>query len=199
MEYSVRERSALCLTLPARRCPWGPPEKRVGFCPTRPGGRAFASCRFRPPDQRSFSDIPRTVPSTGGVRLRRAADPIREVLVNTIGHQELRILGPSVIAFTQPDLIVAQRFAMRRGSVLLMWGAVPDMAVENDEGGASLLLSENIEGMLDAADVIGVADPQYVPSIPDKPGLDVLGEGDAGASLDRDVVVVVDPAEVVEC
>ena len=47
-------------------------------------------------------------------------------------------------------------------------------------------------------DVVGVADPQHVPAVADEARGHVLGEGDARVAFDGDVVVVVDPAEVVE-
>jgi hypothetical protein len=52
--------------------------------------------------------------------------------------------------------------------------------------------------MLDAVNVVGVADAQDVPAVAQEPGRDVLGEGDARVAFDGDVVVVVNPAEVVE-
>src|SRR5215510_9368312 len=52
--------------------------------------------------------------------------------------------------------------------------------------------------MLDAADIVRVADSQYVPSIGDEAGSDILCKRDARISFDRDVVVVPDPAEIVE-
>src|SRR5207247_316570 len=41
-------------------------------------------------------------------------------------------------------------------------------------------------------------DPQNVPSVSQEPGGNVLGEGDARVPFDGDVIVVVDPAELVE-
>ena len=72
------------------------------------------------------------------------------------------------------------------------------MAVENDEGGPGLRLAEDLESVLDAIDVVGIADPQNVPSVTQEPGRYVLREGDARVAFDGDVIVVVDPAEIVE-
>ena len=47
---------------------------------------------------------------------------------------------------------------MRGGGSLLVWGAVADMAVQNNKGGAALRLPEDLEGMLNALDVVGIAD-----------------------------------------
>jgi hypothetical protein len=72
------------------------------------------------------------------------------------------------------------------------------LAVENDERGPPLGLAEHAEGALDEIYVVRVADAQHIPAVAHEPRRDVLGEGDLGAALDGDVVVIVDPAEVVE-
>src|SRR6476660_6972732 len=72
------------------------------------------------------------------------------------------------------------------------------MAVQNDECRATLGLVKDIQRLLDALDVIGIAYAQNVPPVAEEAGGDVLGEGDARVAFDGDVVVVVDPAEVIE-
>ena len=126
------------------------------------------------------------------------ADAGLEMLVDTVRDEELRILGPAVETFGEADFLVAERFAVRFGRVLLVWGTVADVAVQNDEGGPAFRLPENVQGVLDAIDVVGIADAQNIPTVTQEPGGDVLREGDARVSLDGDVVVVVDPTEVVE-
>src|SRR5207245_11471863 len=76
--------------------------------------------------------------------------------------------------------------------------AVADVAVEDDERGAPLRLPEDAERVLDALEVVGVAHAKDVPAVGEKSRGDVLREGKARVALDRDVVVVVDPAQVVE-
>ena len=87
---------------------------------------------------------------------------------------------------------------MRRGGILLMRRAVADVAVQDDEGRAILGLVKDVERVLDPVDVVGIAHPQRVPPVTQEPGRDVLRKGDARVAFDRDVVVVVDPAEVIE-
>jgi hypothetical protein len=72
------------------------------------------------------------------------------------------------------------------------------MAVENHEPRPAPGLPKDPEGVLDTLQIVGVVDPQDIPAITQKPRRDVLGEGDLGAAFDGDVVVVIDPAEVVE-
>src|SRR5208283_2848903 len=98
----------------------------------------------------------------------------------------------------QPDLVLAKRLAMSCGGILLVRRAITNMAVEDDKSGPALSLTENVERVLDALDIVGVADAQHIPPIAEKPGGDVLGEGDARIAFDRDVVVVIEPAEIIE-
>ena len=72
------------------------------------------------------------------------------------------------------------------------------MAIQDDQGGPALGLAEDRERILDAREIVGIADPQHVPVIAEEARRDILGEGDARLALDGDVVVVVDPAQVVE-
>ena len=88
---------------------------------------------------------------------------------------------------------------MCRGSVVLVGErAVADVAVENDEGWAALGLVEDVDRALDALDVVGIADPQDIPAVAEEAGRDILGERDVGLAVDRDAIVVVDPAQVIE-
>src|SRR6267378_1633379 len=52
--------------------------------------------------------------------------------------------------------------------------------------------------MLDAVDIVRVADSQHIPPISEKASSDILSKGDARVAFDRDVVVVPNPAEIVE-
>src|SRR5262249_1862496 len=87
---------------------------------------------------------------------------------------------------------------MSFGSVLLVRRSVPNVGVQNNERGTPLRLPESVKSVFDAIQVVSVADPQHVPTIRQESRHDVFRERDARAPLDRDVVVVVDPAEVVE-
>ena len=54
--------------------------------------------------------------------------------------------------------------------VLLVRGTVADVAVEDEEGGSALRLPEDLQGVLDAIDVVGVPDPQDVPAVTQEAG-----------------------------
>ena len=80
------------------------------------------------------------------------------MLVDAVGHKELRVLWPAVTALREPDLLVPEWLAVGRSSVLSMRGTVADMAVQNDERGAVFSPAKDVEGVLDALDVVGVPD-----------------------------------------
>ena len=126
------------------------------------------------------------------------ADSGREMFVDAVGHEELRVLGPSVAALGEADLLLAERLAVRRGGVLLVWGTVADVAVQDDERRPALRLLEDCRGRARCARCRWRRRPARRSSRKPEPRRDVLREGDARVPLDRDVVVVVDPAEVVQ-
>ena len=131
---------------------------------------------------------------------RQAARPdallkMREYLIR---DQELRIWRPAVMTLRQPDLLLAQRFAVRRARVLLVRRTVGDMAVHDDEGWSIARALERPERTLKHLQVVGVADARDVPAVPDEARGHVIAERQRRIALDGDVVVVVDPTEVIE-
>ena len=64
--------------------------------------------------------------------------------------------------------------------------------------GRPLVLRKTASASSMRSQIVGIADPQHVPAIGEEARRDILGEGDAGLAFDGDVVVVVDPAQVVE-
>ena len=87
---------------------------------------------------------------------------------------------------------------MSCGSVLLVRRAVSDVAVQNDERGTLFRLPESVQRVLDTIEVVGIADSQNVPSVCKESCSDILRECQTCVSLDRDVVVVVNPAKVIQ-
>src|SRR5712672_4397736 len=125
------------------------------------------------------------------------ADPRLKMFINTVRHQEFRVLRPSIAALCKTDLFFAERLAVSIGCVLLVWRTVAYMAVKNDEGRPTCRFPEGFEGVLDAVGIVGVANAQDVPSITQEPGRHVLREGNASVAFDGDVIVVVNPAKMV--
>ena len=81
------------------------------------------------------------------------------MLIDAIGHQKLRLLGPSVSALYKLYLILTQRLAMRLGRVLLVRGSVADVAVQDDQSGPTLRRLEGLNSLMDAGRIVGIAHP----------------------------------------
>ena len=163
-ECSARARSAPRPRRRARRCPWGRRESSAGCGPIRRAARAAASGRSRRRARGIARGRRRTAPpSARRAAAPRAPMPASKCCVHPVGHEELGILRPAIGALGEPDLVLAQRFAVGRGGVDLVRRAVADVAVEDDQGRPALGLAEDRERILDPLEVIGVADPQHVP------------------------------------
>ena len=85
---------------------------------------------------------------------------------------------------------------MGRAGILLVRRAVGDVAVDDDQRRAILHVLERLERPVEHFQIVGVADASDVPSVADEARSNVVAEGPIGVTLDRDLVVVVDPAKV---
>src|SRR5262249_28109890 len=132
-------------------------------------------------------------------RLRTArSDTSGKVFVDAIRNKKLRIFRPAIGALTQADFIVSKGLAMCRGSVLLVRRTVTYMAVQNDERRAVFRFSKSLESMINPLEVVGVAYTQNVPVVGQKSRLHILRESDARLTLNGDMIVVVNPGEIIE-
>src|SRR5437867_4126393 len=158
-------------------------------------------CRFRPLGV-SASKSPALVGNEllpPAARLRAAlADAAVDNLAHPVRDEEPGILWPAISAFREPHFLLAQRLAMSRGRVDLVGRAIADVTVEDDQGRPAFGLAEHRECILDPLEVVRIADPEHVPVIAEEAGRNVLGERDARIALDADMVVVVDPTELIE-
>ena len=132
--------------------------------------------------------------SLGAARTHAA----RELLVNFRRNQKLRVLRPAVVALRHFDLFLTERISVRLRGILHVRSAVADVAVDHDESRSAAGLGERAQRLFDPPDVVRIADAHDIPAVRDEACDHILGEGDRGGSLDGDVVVVVNPAEVVE-
>ena len=123
-------------------------------------------------------------------------DAVTEMLAHAVRDEEFRVLGPAVIALGKLHLVFAERLAVGGAGVLLVRRAIADVAVEDDERRPVVGAGEGRERRLELLGVVGVIDVQDVPTVAAEASADVLGEGDVGPAIDRDVVVVVDPAQI---
>ena len=93
------------------------------------------------------------------------ADAFRQVLAHSVRHKEFTILGPSIVALGQPDLLFAKRLAMSRGAIFLMRRAVPDMAIDYNESWSVRSFLEHTESTLQHVYIIGIADTFHIPAV----------------------------------
>ena len=126
------------------------------------------------------------------------ADTLGKVLHDSVGHQELGILRPVIGALDELHFVFPQGLAMGRGGIDLVRRAIADVAVENDQRRPVFRLAEDRERLRDALKIVGIADPQHIPMVGEEARGDIFGKGDAGLAVDGDVIVVVDPTQVVE-
>ena len=126
------------------------------------------------------------------------ADPSGEMLAHAVRNEEIRVFWPAVGTLGRTHLFHAKRLAVGRACILLRGRAIGDMAIDNDQGGSLGLVLENFEGAGKHLKVVGITDPRYIPVVSDETCGDILAEGQGRMSLDRDVVIVVDPAQVRE-
>ena len=60
--------------------------------------------------------------------------PSLKMLAHTVGHQKFGILGPAVAALGEADFLFAEGLAVGGAGILLVRGAKPDMAIDDDQG-----------------------------------------------------------------
>src|SRR3989442_8696230 len=76
-----------------------------------------------------------------------------EVLANTVGDQELRLLRPAIAPLGKAYPFCTDRLAMGRRRGGLLRAALADGGVEDDEGGAGLRFPADADRLLDAIEV----------------------------------------------
>mmetsp|Transcript_100933 Transcript_100933/g.308628 ORF Transcript_100933/g.308628 Transcript_100933/m.308628 type:complete len:359 (+) Transcript_100933:1114-2190(+) len=119
------------------------------------------------------------------------------MLRDLLGHQE-GLVRPAVDVLRRRDLLLPEGRTVRRESVLLRRRSPSDVGVHNEERRPLLFPLEDHDCAGEGLDVVGVADADDVPPVGDEPRRDVLRDRPSGVALDRDLVVVPNPAEVVE-
>src|ERR1700724_3625876 len=98
------------------------------------------------------------------------------MLVHAVRHEELGVLGPSVAAFGQADLLLAERLAVGGAGIVLVGSAIADMAIDDDERRDRVGAPETLDGLGQPLLIVGVADLLHVPAIGKKARRDILTE-----------------------
>src|SRR5260370_11582594 len=94
------------------------------------------------------------------------ADTSGEVFENAVRHQEIRVLGPTIGAFSEFDFFNTERLAMRRGRIVAVWRAISDMAVEYHQRRSAFRIAKRCQGLFNPRNVVGLSDMNHIPAIP---------------------------------
>ena len=144
--------------------------------PTRRGAHAAASARSRRRAPGAPSRYSTNCASQAPRASRAArADSVGEVLVDAVGHEELRVLGPPEEPLRRLHALGAERLAVRLWRVLDE-SSVADVAVHDDQRRPFVLGLEVVECAPDLGEVVRVRDRRHVPAIRGEPVGDVLRE-----------------------
>src|SRR5258708_12871454 len=79
-----------------------------------------------------------------------------------------------------------------------MWRTIADMAIYDYDGRSACRTRGITQRFLDAIEIVGIPYTNDIPSVGEKPAGDIFGERDIGFTFDGDVIVVVNPAKVIE-
>ena len=136
-----------------------------------------------------------TTPCRAG-RRTPTAERLRETCGHVGGHEERRVDRPAIGRLRATNLVGAQRGTVGLVGPRLLRRPEADGALDDDERGPRGLPPEGFERPVEGRRVVRVGHVLHAPAEPGEPRADVLTEGEVGVPLDRDRVVVVDPAEV---
>ncbi len=132
-----------------------------------------------------------------GLQLGALRDRLAEVRERILGDVERRLKRPAEVLLGELQLLCAERLAVRLGRVLPVRAAEADVRARHDERRALGLALRLGERVLDLGQAVAV-DALDVPVVAVEARRRVLGVGDVGRPLDRDVVVVVEDDELAE-
>src|ERR1051325_3024857 len=136
-------------------------------------------------------------PLTTGLLAARADTP-SEMCIDTVGYEKLRLLGPSIAALGEANFIITKGLAMRFRSVLFVRRAVTDVAVQDNKRRPAFGFAEDLERVFDSIHVVCVTNAQNIPTISQETSGDIFGEGEVRVAFDRDMIVVEDPAKIIQ-
>jgi hypothetical protein len=108
------------------------------------------------------------------------------------GDVEVQLGIPAERELRGGDLVDAERLAVRLRAAALAGRVMRDHGAQPDQHRPLLLRDARAEGGVDRLDVLAVVDLERVPALRREARGDVLGEGEVGAAVDRDPVVVVE-------
>ena len=126
------------------------------------------------------------------------AERLLKMLRHLRRHGELRVGRPAVGRLRGRDFLRTQRCTVRIGRAGFVRCAVGNHAFHGDERRAALMLDDFAIGRIERGQIVGVFHRQHMPTQAAETRGDVLAECQLCAAFDRDLIVVVNPAQVIE-
>ena len=124
------------------------------------------------------------------------ANAISKLFQHAVWNQEVSVFRPAIRLFSKAHFIFTQGFAVRSIRVLLMGCAIADMAVHDDDRGPVFGGQEFAERFRKRAEIIRIAYVDHVPAVPSEAHRNIFAEGPVRGTIQRDLVRVVDPAQI---
>src|SRR5215813_5816595 len=121
-----------------------------------------------------------------------------KVLSHAVRYVELGIRVPAVELLGQTHFLGTRRLAMGIARIVLVRRTVADVTMHDDQSWPILGVCKRLVGARQLVKVVGIAHRDDVPAIRCEARANVLGKGELRRALDRDLVVVVDPAQIGE-
>mmetsp|Transcript_67380 Transcript_67380/g.157920 ORF Transcript_67380/g.157920 Transcript_67380/m.157920 type:complete len:301 (-) Transcript_67380:494-1396(-) len=131
------------------------------------------------------------------LRATTASHLLAEVLCDLLGHQEL-LIWPVVNVLRRCDLLLAEGGAVGMEVILHRRSTPGDVGVHHDHRRPLPLPFEAEESSCEGLHVVCIPDAQHIPAVSDEAGGDVFRDRPRCVALNRDLVVVPNPAEVVK-
>ncbi len=126
------------------------------------------------------------------------AERLLKMLWHFRRHGELHIGRPAVGRLRGRDLLRTQRLAVRIGRAGLCWAPVGNHAFHGDECRAAFVFNHSAICGIERGQIVGVFHGQHMPTQAAETRGDVLAERQLRTAFNRDLIVVVNPAQVVE-
>ncbi len=120
------------------------------------------------------------------------------VFARRLGDVKRFVNRPTVTFLGRTNLVFTQRFTMGAVGVLFVGRAVGDMTINDHEGWFLGLALGFLDGPVERPQIIGVGHVDHQPTVGLESRSHVLGKRQGGVAFDRDLVVVVNPDQLVK-
>jgi hypothetical protein len=120
------------------------------------------------------------------------------MVVNAVRNEKLLVLGPTIELFDQRISSSPSGSPWASAVSCLCGEPYPIWLSKTMNVGRPFVCWKTFERIFDSAEIVGIADAQNIPAVSEKTRGHVFGECNIRVPFDADVIVVVDPTEVIE-